>query len=110
MNAIQPRVLPERLAVAFTLARLLQRLEGSTTPVAPEQYRSVAVRLSEELGRLSMDDDLRAVLNTFPAAAELYENLNYQHAGLVRASLEASLASELKVREVLEKMRQPRLA
>jgi hypothetical protein len=55
-----------------------------------------------------MDDDLRAVLNTFPVAAELYENINYQHAGLVRAPLEASLNSELKVKDVLAKMRLPR--
>jgi len=109
MNATQqPRVLPERLAVAFTLAHLLQRLEGSATPVAPEQYKSVAARLSDELSRLTMDDDLRAVLNTFPAAAELYENINYQHAGLVRAPLEASLASEMKAKDVLAKMRLPR--
>jgi len=103
MNATQPRMLPERLSVAFTLAHLLQKLDVSQT-TAPDQYRSVVSRLSEELGRLPMDDDLQAVLNTFPAAAELYENLNYQHAGLCRSPLERALAAEVKTREVIRKL------
>lgn len=105
MNATQPRMLPERLSVVFTLAHLLQKLEGSKTPVAAQQYRSVALRLSEELGRLPMDEDLQAVLHTFPSAGELYENLNYQHAGLCRSPLEAALGSELKVKDVIARMR-----
>jgi hypothetical protein len=104
MNATQSRMLPERLAVAFTLAHLLQKLDASATPVAPEQYRSVVSRLSEELARLPMDDDLQAVLNTFPAAAELYENLNYQHAGLCRSPLDRALAAEVKARELIRKV------
>jgi hypothetical protein len=51
-----------------------------------------------------MDDDLQAVLNTFPAAAELYENLNYQHAGLCRSPLDRSLAAEVKARELIRKL------
>ena len=74
MNATQPRMLPERLAVTFTLAHLLQKLDASQAPVAPDQYRSVVSRLSDELARVAMDDDLQAVLNTFPAAAELYKH------------------------------------
>jgi hypothetical protein len=104
MNATQSRMLPERLAVAFTLAHLLQKLDASATPVAPEQYRSVVSRLSEELARLPMDDDLQAVLNTFPAAAELYENLNYQHAGLCRSPLDRALGAEVKARELIRKL------
>ena len=100
MNATQPRMLPDRLSVAFTLAHLLQKLDVSATAAA-DQYRSVVSRLSEELARLPMDDDLQAVLNTFPAAAELYENLNYQHAGLCRSPLEPALAAELKAAEVI---------
>ena len=107
MNATQPRMLPERLAVTFTLAHLLQKLDASQAPVAPDQYRSVVSRLSEELARVAMDDDLQAVLNTFPAAAELYENLNYQHAGLCRSPLEAALSAEVKARELIRKLGSP---
>ena len=104
MNATQPRMLPGHLEVTFTLAHLLQKLDASQTPVAPDQYRSVVSRLSEELTRVAMDDDLQAVLNTFPSAAELYENLNYQHAGLCRSPLEAALSAEVKAREFIGKM------
>jgi hypothetical protein len=107
MNATQPRMLPERLTVAFTLAHVLQKLEASATPVAPGQYRSVVSRLSDELARLPMDDDLQAVLNTFPAAGELYENLNYQHAGLCRSPLDRALAAEVKARELIRKVTTP---
>jgi len=97
-------MLPERLAVTFTLAHLLQKLDASQTPAAPDQYRAVVARLSEELTRVAMDDDLKAVLNTFPSAAELYENLNYQHAGLCRSPLEEALSAEVKARELIRKL------
>jgi hypothetical protein len=35
------------------------------------------------------------VLGAHPAAAELYENLQYEHAGLCRSPLEAALNAEL---------------
>jgi hypothetical protein len=107
MNATQPRMLPERLEVTFTLAHLLQKLDASPTAVAPDQYRSVVSRLSEELARLPMDDDLQAVLNTFPSAAELYENQNYQHAGLCRSPLEAALSAEVKASELIRRITAP---
>ncbi|MCH8855539.1 MAG: hypothetical protein IIA03_04705, partial [Proteobacteria bacterium] len=47
---------------------------------------------------------LATVLDHFPAAAELYENLQYAHAGLCRAPLEASLQSELAARELLARV------
>ena len=40
-----------------------------------------------------------------PAAAMVYETLQYAHAGLCRASLELSLTSELAARELLGRVR-----
>lgn len=102
MNATQPRVIPEHLRVVLTLAHVLQKLESSTVPVGADQYRSVVNHLSEELGMLKVDADLQAVLNAYPAAAELYENLNYSHAGLCRSPLDLSLAAEMKAREAID--------
>jgi len=101
MNTSQAVRIPEHLAVVLALARLLHRLERSTEPVAPEQYRVVVERLARALREAPMDESLQAILTLFPDAAELYENLNYAHAGLCRSSLEASLAAELLAREAI---------
>src|SRR3954467_2058508 len=81
--------------VLLMLARLLDRLEGSETPVDPGQYQSVVQRLSQELEAAEPGPLLNAVLAEHPVAAGLYENINYRHAGLLRAPLELSLSSEL---------------
>jgi hypothetical protein len=44
------------------------------------------------------------LLDHFPAAGEVYENLQYAHAGLCRAPLEASLVSELATRDLLSRV------
>ncbi len=102
MNETPTRRLPAHLTVTLALAQLLQRLEGSSTPVDANQYRMVAKRLTDALAELQPDAGLHALLSAFPAAAELYENLNYQHAGLCRAPLEVSLAAELAARQAIE--------
>ena len=108
MNAIQSRPVPAHLKTIFTLARLLQRLEQSEVPVGPDQYRAVADKLAGELKDTRMDSMLEALLGAHPAAAELYENLNYQHAGLCRSPLEASLDAELEARKLLARAASPR--
>jgi hypothetical protein len=89
------------ITVLLMLARLLDRLEGSEVAVDPGQYRSVVMRLSQELDAAEPGPLLRAVLAEHPAASALYENLNYQHAGLVRAPLELSLSSELAAKDAI---------
>jgi len=108
MNATQSKSLPAHLTVVFTLARLLERLERSQVPVGADQYRSVVDHLSAELSKLRMDDTLQALLGAHPAAAELYENLNYQHAGLCRSPLEASLKAELQAKDAISRAAKPR--
>lgn len=95
--------LPSHLATVEMLSGLLERLERSREPVGPQQYRSVVDRLSAELRERQGDPALDALLRHFPAASELYENLQYEHAGLCRSPLEAALSAELATRALLGK-------
>lgn len=87
------------------LARVLERLERSSQPVDPEQFRSVVARLAAELEATPHDAGLDAVLDTFPCVAELYENLHYAHAGLCRSALEPALDAELAARSLIDSAR-----
>ncbi|UUZ75836.1 hypothetical protein LP414_30445 [Polaromonas sp. P1(28)-13] len=108
MNATKPQPPKTDLTVTHVLAELLERLEHSAQPVAAEQYRSVVLHLVNELGDIGSGTALGALLDTHPAAAELYENLNYQYAGLCRSSLDASLSAEREAKEAIDRaMRRP---
>lgn len=98
MNTTVPRNL-------FMLARVLERLERSTVAVDAQQYRGVVAHLSEELRAAPSDAALQAVLAASPATAELYENLQYQHAGLCRSPLEPALGAELAARAAIDAAR-----
>jgi len=101
MNVVTPRPAPASLTVILTLARLLERLERSPTPIGADQYRSVVQHLSAALKAAPLGAPVQAVLDAYPATADLYENLNYDHAGLCRAPLDASMASEIEARDVI---------
>ncbi len=103
MNATKPNPRKTDLTVTHVLAELLERLERSAEPVGAEQYRSVVQHLVNELGDVEPGVALGALLDTHPAAAELYENVNYQYAGLCRSALDASLAAEQQAKEVLDR-------
>lgn len=87
------------------LATLLERLERSTTPVDAQQYRSVVRRLADALGDTEPGPALEAVLSEFPTASQLYENLQYAHAGLCRSRLEPALAAEMQARQWIDRAR-----
>lgn len=87
------------------LARMLERLDRSSAPVDAGQYRGVVAHLSSELEAAPRDAALQAVLENFPAAAELYENLNYRHAGLCRSPLNMSLGAEMAARGAIDQAR-----
>jgi hypothetical protein len=95
------RTLPENFRVLVTLAQLLERMERRQVPLAADQYRSVVEHLSKELAEVPPGEDLDFMLQNFPATAEVYENLQYAHAGLVRSPLDASLQAELRAREAI---------
>jgi len=84
------------------LARMLERLDRSAVAVDPQQYRGVVDALSEVLRAAPHDAGLEAVLEASPATAELYENLQYQHAGLCRSPLEFALNAELAARAAID--------
>ncbi|MCF8204967.1 MAG: hypothetical protein K9J82_07835 [Methylotenera sp.] len=102
MSSVIKLALPVELLSLVRLAHLLQGVEHQT--VDPHQYRLLVEKLSAELRQHQAHPALTTVLDHFPAAAELYENLQYAHAGLCRAPLEASLQSELATRELLARV------
>lgn len=85
---------------AAVLAHLLERLEQRGR-IDADAYRALVQRLTNELDRIDDADALDTVLQTFPSAAALYENLRYAHAGLCRSPIDVSLATERNAREVL---------
>jgi hypothetical protein len=102
MNTTPPATIHRNLVV---LARALDRLERSARPVDAGQFRAVAGRLTAELEAVPFDAALDAILKMFPAVAEMYENLNYRHAGLCRCALEPALAAELAARAAIDTAR-----
>lgn len=109
MNATKPPNTRSDLTTTRVLAALLERLENSVIPVGAEQYRSVVIHLLSEFNQVQAHSGLGAVLDVHPAAAQVYENMNYAFAGLCRSSLEASLAAEQQAKAVIERaMRPPR--
>lgn len=92
------------LETLIALARLLERVERGAVPVAAEPYQVLVQRLGRALGAELPAGALDAVLGLYPAAAELYENLQYVHAGLCRSPLQAAVAAERRAREVLARL------
>lgn len=105
MNAVVRITVPQELLSLARLAHLLQALEARTQAADPHQYRLLVDKLSAELAQHQGHPALAQLLDHFPAASEVYENLQYAHAGLCRAPLEASLSAELAVRNLLERVR-----
>lgn len=87
------------------LARMLERLEHSRVAVDAVQYRGVVEHLAGQLRAAPHDATLEAVLEASPATAELYENLQYEHAGLCRSPLETALNAELAARGAIDAAR-----
>jgi len=105
MQSVSRIEVPPRLAVLFTLARLLEQLERSPERVHPEQYRSVVSHLVHELDRVEPDPTFRQLLDIFPGLSQVYENLQYAHAGLCRSPLDASLNAERVARAAIDSAR-----
>ncbi len=82
------------------LAQLLQRLDQSREAVDGAQYRLVATRLASELEQAD-HESVQTLLGLSPSAAELYENIQYAHAGLCRSPLDAALAAEAAARQAI---------
>jgi len=87
------------------LAGLLERVEKSPIErVGADQYRALVRQVEAALAEEMPDAALQAVLNAYPATAEVYENLHYTQAGLSRSTLDRSVASEMATSELLAKI------
>ncbi|MGZ5181028.1 MAG: hypothetical protein ACXWC6_14895 [Ramlibacter sp.] len=84
-----------------TLVQVLRKLERSRVPVDPEQYRTLVSHIEAELRSYPQDAGLDALLAAMPELAELYENLNYAHAGLCRSPLDAAIHAEQAARDAI---------
>ncbi len=93
-----------RLENVIALARLLERIERSTTAPDPEQYRALVRQLGDALDADLPQPALEAILGASPATAELYENLHYARSGLSRTPLERSIEAEMQAGQVLQRL------
>lgn len=85
---------PAALTELAAMAMLLERLERQPRKATAQQYRDVVQRVSRMLAEAEPGAPLDALLAAAPATAELYENLQYAHAGLCRSALDAAMAAE----------------
>jgi hypothetical protein len=109
MNTLHSSPQHTDLVPLRVLAALLDRLEGSDVPVDPAQYANVVSHLSQALRDAKPSDALGTLLGMHPAAAELYENTQYEVAGLCRSPLDLSMASEQQAKAVIQRaMQSPR--
>ena len=105
MPSVIKLAVPAELLSLVRLAQLLQALEGQGHAADPHQYQLLVQKLGAELHEQQGHEMLAGLLDHFPAAGEVYENLQYGHAGLCRMPLEVSLTSELATRELLGRMK-----
>ena len=73
----------------------------------PREPDAIDGRRLQRSQRAEPGAELEALLNTFPAAAELYENQQYAQAGLCRQPLELSLNTEQQARKEIERIARP---
>jgi hypothetical protein len=85
---------PAALHDLAAMAVLLERLERQPRKASADQYRDVVQRVTRMLNEAESGDALNALLAVAPATAEIYENLQYAHAGLCRSPLERAAVSE----------------
>lgn len=99
----------DRIMAVHALASLLEKLETSLVRPDPAQYRSVAQRLKDALVAAQAEQvpGLQAMLDVHPAASTIYENLNYESAGLCCTPVERSVDTELATRALLARLQQP---
>lgn len=101
MSHVTQIAVPTALLPLVRLSQLLQALDGQGGAADPHQYRLLVQKISAELQAHQGHEALPKLLDHLPAAAEIYENLQYAHAGLCRAPLAMSLDSELAARALL---------
>ena len=87
------KVVEHRIRNLVALANRLDRIEEGATPVCADYYQALVRNLMQALSRDLPQRTVRALLNTHPGAAELYENMHYATAGLSRAPPDGAMTS-----------------
>jgi hypothetical protein len=105
MTQPSPQAGSARLSIIETLAYALERVERGFSSVSPQQYQQLTTRLADALRTEAAGVSLQALLDAFPAAAELYENVNYELAGLCQSPLQASSDAEVMARTIVARAR-----
>ena len=105
MEQTGQRTFPTALTELAAMAVLLERLERQPRKASAQQYREVVQRVSRMLADAEPGTALDALLGAAPATAELYENLQYAHAGLCRSPLDASTAAEQEAAAAIARAR-----
>ena len=95
----------ERIAALVRLVTVLQHFESGRLPFDAGQYHSIARQVTSALRRNDGSPALQAVLDASPIAAELYENLHYDQAGLARSPLDQAVAAELEATHLLARVK-----
>ena len=96
---------PAKIQAITMLAGLLESVERGLHRADPDGYRRLAERLRAELSGVTPDAQLRQVLAASPATAEIYENLNYGHAGLCLHPMDAAVRAEQAAAELIARAR-----
>jgi hypothetical protein len=103
----QGAVGPGKIQTIAMLAGLLESIERGFQRVDADGYRRLSERLRAELADVVPDEPLRQLLAASPAAAELYENLHYGHAGLCLRPIDAATRAEKQAVAAIDRARSP---
>ncbi len=104
MQIVRIEVPKELLGVA-RLAQLLEAVEQGGARFDAGQYRALVQRLQQALQAVAGHAGLGALLDHFPAASQVYENLQYESAGLCRTQLDLAAATEAAARSLLQRLK-----
>jgi len=104
MTAPRTESLHSRLETLIALARLLERIESSPVVVGADQYRALVVQIKAALAAPVPGPAREAILRAHPATAEIYENMNYEVAGLSRSPLERSVGTEMLATQLIHRV------
>ena len=96
---------PKALLGVASLARVLEAVERGGGRLDAGQYRLLVQRLQEALRAVAGHARLGALLDHFPAASQVYENLQYESSGLCRSHLDLAVATEGATRALLKRVR-----
>lgn len=95
--------IPTRLQVLAATAMLLERLDHLPRSASAQQYQGLVRQVDRLLDEAEGEPSLQALLDGLPGLAELHENRHYAVAGLCRAPLTTSVASERIARDLIDR-------